>query len=143
MIIVFPQGIGLLGGNVQSQHPSCFPLSRFLPSTIWEFILPGFSHLLYSLINHFLISSFPSLLYFLPPCWLPFPTVADIFRGWHELKSPQRSTCAVWLSVLSHSMMERLAYLWCSSSCFTICLMYARPLEYYQYSTGEQIAVKP
>lgn len=83
------------------------------------------------------------------PFVFPFPplatffTVADIFRVWHAVKSLWRSMCAVWLSVLSHRMMERLAYLWYSSSCFTICLMYSRPLEYNQYSTGEQIAVKP
>lgn len=109
-----------------------------------EFVSPASSYSLYLLINPFLTSFCPFCISFTPrPPLATFFTVADIFRVWHAVKSLWRSMCAVWLSVLSHRMMERLAYLWYSSSCFTICLMYSRPLEYNQYSTGEQIAVKP
>lgn len=86
---------------------------------------------------------------FLSPSVFPF-TPGLPFSQWQiysesdiAVKSLWRSMCAAWLAVLSPIMMESLAYLSYSSSCFAICLMYSRPLESNQYSTDEQIAVKP
>lgn len=126
--------------SVQLQHPSCSPL--LLPSLfsslqlvlIQKFVSPVFS---YSL----------SLLTLSPPFWTPPPPGYLFHSGRYipslTVKSLWRSMCAAWLSVLSHGMMESSAYLSYSSSCFAICLMYSRPLESNQYSTSEQIAVKP
>lgn len=127
--------------NSSSVFLFLFSLQRVL---IQEFVTLAISYSLYLLINHFLPHIFCCSLCISFLSLDAFFKVADIFRVWHTVKSLWRSMCAVWLSVQSQSMMERLSYLWCSgSSWFTICLMYSRPLEYNQYSTGEQIAVKP
>lgn len=133
---------------VQLQHPSCFP---FFPSCLFSSLqvlliqvsYPPFLYSLYILVNSFTTHASLSPSVFPSPPQATFFTVPDLFRVWHAVKSLWRWMCVVQLSLLSHCMMESLAYLWYGSSCFAVCLMYSGPLESNQYATGEQIAVKP
>lgn len=108
--------------------PSPFPFYVFLPPLLLRIdvcSVRSLSHLPFhihsaSLVNPFSYSSpYFSLLHFIPPPpRATLFTVADIFRVWRAVKSLWRSMCTGWLSALSHSMMEWLAYLWHGSSCF-------------------------
>lgn len=132
VITVFPRGISLLGGREEG----CCNITSFLFSSsflstfiflqlmhIQEFVSPLFSNYSASWLTLSLLC--PSALP-IPSGYLFF-TVADIFRVWQAVKSLWRSMCAARLSEVSHGMMESLAYLSYSSSCFAICLMYSRP----------------
>lgn len=132
-----PVGYRSPGRTLHLQHPSCCVfLSPLSYCAHLGFTSPAFTYSLHHLINHSFARSLPSGW----PCFPP--TVADPVRGWRAGKSLWRWMCAVRCSALSRRMMERLASLWCSSSCFTIWLIYSGPLECNQHSTGEQIAVK-
>ena len=126
----FPWGYESPGRTcVRLQHPSCFPLlslSTFFSSSPYTDLcsVRSLSHLPFHIHSSSLVNPFLTHLLTSPLCISSPPpratlfTVADIFRVWRAVKSLWRSMCAAWLLVLSHSMMERLAYLWHGSSCF-------------------------
>lgn len=127
-----PVGYRSPGRTPHFQYPSCR-----LPSTFHLEHIQGSSHLLLRIRSITLLTA---------PLWL-LPPNAHVHTQW-QIRSDAGVAGRAYgdgrsgRSALSRSMMERLASLWRSSSCFTICLMRCSPLERNQHSTGEQIAVK-